>query len=224
MLLTLMENDFKRVLQNFLVIAPLAMGPLFMLTMPNELFGMYVLMGITVNGLGLSAVLIAEEKEKRTLNTLLLANVKITQIIASKVAVSILFILVSSLIMYFMVSAYEYVYLYRFIIGVTLGSVASLILGLIIGVCTKSQMVASTIAGVAGMILTFSMDMLHWSNLPDFLVEILARFYTFSLGRLALMPANHYFGLWHDILWSLVNIAIFFGVFLLIYKKRARKI
>lgn len=105
-----------------------------------------LLVSLTMVGCSSAACLIAEEKEKNTLRTLMLSPLSPIEFLIGKSLISLFSCMISSLIVFFIVNAPN-VNLFLYIIISLISSITIIILGLIIGLLCKSQMetgIAST--------------------------------------------------------------------------------
>lgn len=107
---------------------------------------MCVNMNLTLCGSFIIAMIIAEEKEKNTLRTLLLSGVSAIEFLTGKIVVTLLLTQLSNLALYFIIG-FEIKYLAWFLLFTFLVSVSMIILGSLIGLIAPTQM--ST--GVIGM-------------------------------------------------------------------------
>lgn len=97
------------------------------------------ILNIAMIPVSLMGMIIAEEKEKNTLRTLMLSNVSSTEFLLSKALICFAFMLVTNSIIYFVVGLSVDYYLPYLIIsmGVTL---AVIFFGAIVGILSKNQM------------------------------------------------------------------------------------
>ncbi|NMM64778.1 ABC transporter permease [Clostridium sp. P21] len=105
-----------------------------------------LLLSLTTVGCSSAACLIAEEKEKNTLRTLMLSPLSPIEFLTGKSLISLLSCMVSSLIVFFIVNPPN-VNLFLYIIISLISSITIIILGLLIGLLCKSQLetgIAST--------------------------------------------------------------------------------
>ena len=157
-------KDFKRNKRQllFFLMFPI-MTYVFYFAMPseegNEMFPIVFLpVNILFCSLTIMASIIAEEKEKGTLRSLIFANVKpIEYFTGNAIVVWILTLLSCSLFIPIInISGINYLYFY---LSITLSSICSMILGAAIGVIAKNQMscngICAPITIILGMLPTF---------------------------------------------------------------------
>ncbi|AKN32060.1 ABC transporter [Clostridium carboxidivorans P7] len=176
-----------------------------------------LLLSLTMVGCSSAACLIAEEKEKNTLRTLMLSPLSPIEFLTGKSLISLLSCMVSSLIVFFIVSAPN-VNLFLYIIISLISSITIIILGLLIGLLCKSQLetgIASTpIIMILMLVPMFSGISSALKNIANFCFtyHALVAIYKISEGKSLL-----------DLKLNLLNIFVWFIVssFLLVfvYKK-----
>lgn len=109
------------------------------------LYSTCVLMNISMIPVTLMGTIIAEEKEKNTLRTLMLNDVKAIEIMIAKALICILFVVIDNIIMYFIVGlAMDKFVLYQ-LVGLLVG-LAVILFGGFVGVFAKNQMSASLLS------------------------------------------------------------------------------
>ena len=149
----------KRQLLFFLMFP--AMTYLFYYTMPeeNNVFPIVFLpINILFCSMNIMSSVIAEEKEKGTLRSLIFANIKpMEYFLGNGLFVLLATIVSSSLFLPIMdISGFNYAYFYLF---VSLSSICSMILGATVGIIVKNQMSANGICApitiILGMLPTF---------------------------------------------------------------------
>lgn len=145
-------KDFKDVFRNPSVIVSCLIPVLFIALYKNITMGSmhipteYLMkIGIVFN-LGMTPIMIistmiAEEKEKNTMRTLILANVNGLEFFLSKMLVPLTFLLVSDLIIYLIVGM-SVKYIGWFMLFNLLGGIDMIMLGGVIGILSRDQMTA----------------------------------------------------------------------------------
>lgn len=143
-----LEDLLKNMNVLIFVILPLGFALLYsrMDDMPQGyVFSLCILMNLSMVPVALMGTIIAEEKEKNTLRTLILNNVKATEILFSKALICMLFVIINNILIYFIVSLpmstfalYELVALFV--------SCAVIFLGAVVGLFSKNQMSAGLLS------------------------------------------------------------------------------
>ncbi|MCL1994975.1 MAG: ABC transporter permease [Defluviitaleaceae bacterium] len=230
MISILLLKDFKTSFKNLFVFSSVITVPIlgFIFSLnpgmdPQQLAGMFavlIVLNIYVAGANTTACLIAEEKEMKTLNTLKLANIKPTQIMISKIVSSGTILLVTSMISYFIMSGYVIMSIPMFLVIAIIHCAIALTIGFIIGIATKSQIIASSLAAAVGFFMLLITDIVYVIPLPDIAWEIVIRTAPFVVIRLLTTPGV-YFPFAEDLLYSLLGLVVVFVVALVVYKKRS---
>lgn len=139
----------------------------------NELFPIVFLpINILFCSMNIMASVIAEEKEKGTLRSLIFANIKpIEYFLGNGLFVLIATIVSSSLFLPLMdMKGINYFYFYLF---VSLSSICSMVLGAVVGIIVKNQMTANSICApvtiILGMLPTFGAMNESFRNLSQIL-------------------------------------------------------
>jgi ABC-2 type transport system permease protein len=147
-----------------------------------------LLLSLTMVGCSSAACLIAEEKEKNTLTTLMLSPLSPIEFLAGKSLISLLSCMVLNLIVFFIVNAPN-VNLFLYIIISLISSITIISLGLLIGLLCKSQMetgiVSSPIIIVLMLVPMFSGINSVLKSIANFCFtyHTLAAVYKISEGR-----------------------------------------
>ncbi len=153
---TLIKKDFKNCVMNKNLLVSLAIPVLFCV-LYNYLFsdmigmdGAYVLqlcaiMSIAIVPATILPMMIAEEKEKYTLRSLMLANVKGIEFLAAKLEVCLVLTLIDALLIFFLAGG-EAEHLIVYIAAVLLASFGLSFLGAVTGLLAKDQSSAGTIS------------------------------------------------------------------------------
>jgi len=148
----LVAKDMKTTLNNIFVLSGLLAVPIMGLLLsigsePEQLIALasfLVPMNVLLNGANIICVMIAEEKEKHTLNVLVASTVSGADFLVSKVVVTALFAFVSNALVYAILRLGGVMPFGPFLLvtGVTILPVA--VVGAIIGIACKTQAAAST--------------------------------------------------------------------------------
>lgn len=109
-----------------------------------------------------TAVLIAEEKEKNTLRTLLLSGVSALEFLFGKVFVTFILSTITNIIIFF-ISGIEAKYLGWFLLITTLVIIIMIIIGALIGMFSKNQM-STSVVGMPVMLVLLLIPMLAGFN------------------------------------------------------------
>jgi len=113
---------------------------------------MSLLMNIVFGGANTMCVLIAEEKEKNTLNVLITSTVSAIDFLLSNALAALTMTVVVNVIIYFICGAYMISFpLYIFV--TSLSGLASIVLGAVVGLLSKNQLSASTIVTPFALVL-----------------------------------------------------------------------
>ncbi len=160
----LFKKDCKDTLQNMnvmiLVILPLVFGVLYtnifsgmMEDMPTS-FVLNMVTGMTLALIPTSflATLVAEEKEKHTLRTLMLSGVTAAEFIASKILLTLMLLELLSIACFFITGSPVNLLLV-YLLLVTIGSLGLLLIGAIIGLVCKDQMSTGVLSAPISLIL-----------------------------------------------------------------------
>lgn len=106
---------------------------------------MCIVMTISIIPLNVLANMVAEEKEKHTLRSLMLANVSATDFLLSKAFVALVLMLIDGILI-FLVCQEPIGYLVYFLIFYILASLSVLFFGALVGLLSKDQMSAGTLS------------------------------------------------------------------------------
>lgn len=160
----LLKKEIKDLSKNINVLF-MCVLPLMFCFMYSKLFGdseegkIYILnLCLTMNCILVSGVstsmLIAEEKEKNTLRTLMLSSVSPLEFLAGKVIIILLLSLGTNIIMFFIMGM-ELSYIAQFIIITTLVVISMTEFGAVVGIIAENQMSTGTIGMPFFMIFLF---------------------------------------------------------------------
>lgn len=151
----------KEIMKNKTFMSSLIIAPLFILfyrfafaemmggELNNNMLGILVKLGSAMSmatvALTFPATLLAKDKEKNTLRTLMTSSVTgVEYLISILVPVVILAIIVNAAIVFISGIPLQDINIPYFFLGITLGCLASAILGTVVGIFSKNQMAAST--------------------------------------------------------------------------------
>ncbi|MDL2294206.1 ABC transporter permease [Ruminococcaceae bacterium OttesenSCG-928-D13] len=225
----LLKKDFKDAFRNInmgiMLLLPPLFAALFRFTSVIPLPGNYLLMLVSVMAmtmipLSYLATIIAEEKEKNTLRTLMLAGVSAGEFITSKVIV--VWVLMQFVnVLDYLVIGYSLSMLPAFFLVTTLGSVSLLMLGAAIGVLSKDQMSTSLISVPVMMALllpsTMSMMSPIFETIANFspVEHTIRLFFMLDEGQ-NIFTRDGLLGLLVLLVWTLLGL----GAYLIAYRKR----
>lgn len=163
--------------------------------------------------LGMSSI-IAEEKEKGTLRSLIVFNVKPVEYLLG-VSITIFFAIMVSSIFFIIIIPSEIVNVKKYLLFCAAGAVVSVLIGAIIGLITENQIkvgaIAAPIAMVLGMLPVFA-------EANKWLKGFTSLLYSDILSKL--ISQNSSFVTLKEILILLSNILIVFLLFYLIYRNK----
>lgn len=111
----------------------------------DYIFSLCVLLMLAMVPVALMGTIIAEEKEKNTLRTLVLNDVKATEILVAKALICLLFIVIDNLLMFFIIDLPMTNFLSYQIVCFVVG-VAIILFGAVVGLCAKNQMSAGLLS------------------------------------------------------------------------------
>ncbi|MDR0896465.1 MAG: ABC transporter permease [Oscillospiraceae bacterium] len=195
----LLKKDIKDTLKNpqclLMMGLPLVFALLYQsmdLGMPGEYVLMLcLLMNMSITGVSCMAMMIAEEKEKYTLRTLMLSNVSAAEFLLSKALVVLGITELGSLLIFFITGS-DAALLPRYLAVTIATCLCLLILGALVGIISKNQMTTGIFAAPAMLILM----------LPPMLAEIdatylqVARFTpTYSMVNLLFKEGDRLFSI-----------------------------
>lgn len=155
-------KDWKDTLKNgngmILAVLPLfftllyRMLPIDGMPMPREFISLIgVLMNLALVPVALLSMMIAEEKEKNTLRTLMLSNVGAVEFLTSKCLVVLVLLSVVNLAVFFL-TGMALSALPLFLLVTTLTALCLMFLGAVIGLLCKNQMSTGTLASPVALL------------------------------------------------------------------------
>lgn len=181
--------------------------------MPSDyVLTMGLLMNLCMVPISAMSMIIAEEKEKNTLRTLMLSNVSAAEFLLSKATVIFLLTQVSNLIIYF-ITGPESVGIGLFLVVTCLGSLCMMFFGALIGIVSKNQMSTGMLSApvMLIMLLPAIFAMLNES------IEKFARFTpSYALIQLLASPPDAAFYIAVIAVWTLI-VGLLFA---LVYRKK----
>lgn len=140
--------------------------------MPDKFFvKLFAVMFVGMAPLTCMSSIVAEEKEQNTLRALLMSNVKPVQYL-SGVGVYVWLMCMLSSLVFALCGRYHGTDLLLFMIYMGIGNLLSLMIGAVIGICSKKQMTATSVSLPVMMIFSF-LPMLSMFNQT---IEKVARF------------------------------------------------
>jgi ABC-2 type transport system permease protein len=158
----LFKKELKDISKNFNVLFMAILPVVFCFVYTNliktgELAGVYILslcvgMNLVMVSSFVIAMLIAEEKEKNTLRTLMLSSVSPMEFLLGKAAITLLLSVTVNIIMFFM-SGMGAQYLIKYILITTLVVLSMMEIGAAIGLLAENQMSTGTIGMPILMVL-----------------------------------------------------------------------
>lgn len=228
----LMKKDFRMLAGNkntfFMLLLPILFCVLYTKVLPigDQAGQIYPLalcevLNLVCAPISLLSMMVAEEKEKNTLRTLIMSDVKAMEFLASKMFVVLLLMEVVSVVNYVIVGlSMKYFAGYLFIS--TLASIGILFLGAAVGIMSENQMSTGTISTPLMLLLMLPpmfagmndvLEKIAFCLPTNAFVEIINREY---YNKAAFLSGSNlkYYGV--CIAWILIGIL----VFNVIYKKR----
>ncbi|MCL2854681.1 MAG: ABC transporter permease [Defluviitaleaceae bacterium] len=168
-----------------------------------------------------AAAIIAEDKEKKSLRFLVMANVKPPAYLLG-VGGTVFFVSIFTSVAFSFISGFGGVDFWIFLASMMSGVTASILLGATIGLLTKNQQSATAIAMPIAMVLGFGPMM---AGFNDTIARVLHITYTQQLNVVSdyLTIGGVGAPLWHSfaIMWA--NVVVFGIVFVIVYAKKGMK-
>ena len=123
--------------------------------MPEHFFvGMFAVMHIGMAPLNVTTAIISEEKEKNTLRTLLFANIKPTEYLIG-IGGYVFSACMMGTVVFDLLGGYRGKEFWFFLLIMAAGMMVSMLLGAVIGIRSKSQIVATTVMTPVMMVFAF---------------------------------------------------------------------
>lgn len=216
-------KQIRNITKNYFVLSGAVMGP-FMAYVINLVDGthpvpavvMGVLMGMLMGGSHTMCCLIAEEKEKNTLNVLMTSTVSSLDFLIGNGLITLTLTMIGNMIVYFMISGHN-IGLLSFLMVSGLGSIAAIVLGGIFGILSKNQMTASTL--MSPVIITLMYIPLFFDMYSFIRQNVLNYLFTEHV-TVALVLYDGYGLRLGNIVTIFLNIIVLSLIFMLIYKKK----
>ena len=192
----------------------------YMIPDQHEMFSvMYLPINVLFCSLNIMAAVIAEEKEKGTLRSLIFANIKPIEYFIGTGLFVMLATLASCALFLPLIENMEGVEYLIYFGLIALSSICSMILGATVGVCVKNQMAANGLCApitiVIGMLPTFGAMNETFRNVSELLYT------TKFANTVAEIVYNQAISMdWKIILTYVANFAICFVIFHLVYRKK----
>ena len=219
----LFTKTLKVIYSNLFILTSVILTPLlaFVLSQtvaaeaPLYILPSMVMLNSMTGGALIVGCLIAEEKEKNTLNVLITSTVSTLDFLISKLLVALIFALAINIFLYFFLGA-NGVLNFGIFLGVSsLAALGGALIGAIIGITSKTQTSASTTLTPFMMLPILPMLMP-----PNFFVDnILYYFFTEQTGFIINDLRNGGFQLYRIVIIT-ANLAVFATIFAVYYKKR----
>jgi len=220
----LCAKDAKTIFHNLFVLSGLLVVPVLAMLMtigsePEQviiLASFLIPMNVLLNGANIICVMIAEEKEKHTLNVLVASTVSGADFLISKVLVATVLTLVSNAVVFQIMGLGSVMPIGSFLLvtGVTILPVAAV--GAIIGIVCKTQTAASTVVAPIMILLVIMPPLIPESFFTEYILR-----YAFSeqmnYGLSAVFNGESYLA---NIGVIAANFAVLAAVFWGVYKKR----
>ena len=219
----LCAKDAKSLLHNVFILSGILIIPVMAFVfnlMADEfvidLVLMIVQMNVLMNGANIICVMIAEEKEKHTLNVLVSSTVSGLDFLLSKLLVSVVLTMAVSVAVYFMFDLMGIMAFGQFMLITGVAVLPAAAIGAIIGITMKTQAAASSAVAPLFMVFMFlpmlvPRDSAVWNVLQYLFPEQMV------LGLIAVYRGEAFMTY---IGFILANFAVLFVAFLLVYRKK----
>ncbi|MEG0365398.1 MAG: ABC transporter permease [Coprobacillus sp.] len=228
----LFKKDFKNTFTNknmflmvllpifFCIVYTKVLGDVFTGEGAPILLNMCTAMTLSIVPLNILPGMVAEEKEKHTLRSLMMANVSATDFLLSKAAVTMILTLIDAVVIYLLIGL-SMSYLAFYLLFMTLASVGLLFFGALIGLIARDQMNAGTLA-VPLMLVLMLFPLLSQAN--ELFKTLSVAFPTGSfqtlfftlIGNGSLLSSDCLIAFGVTILWIIIGVV----AFAFVYKKR----
>ena len=195
-------------------------------TIPEEMLAampnMVTMMATVFAGMALvtiSAGIIAEDKERKSLRFLIMAGVKPFAYLIGVGGV-IAFVSIFTSVAFALIGRFSGIDFLIFVAAIMSGVIASILLGATVGILTRNQQAATALAMPIAMVLGFGPMM---SMFNDTIARVLHIFYTQQLNVVVDYLAGADTILWQSfaIIWA--NVAVLSILFVIVYKKKGLK-
>ena len=217
-------KDWKDTLKNgngmILAVLPLfftllyRMLPIDGMPMPREFISLIgVLMNLALVPVALLSMMIAEEKEKNTLRTLMLSNVGAVEFLTSTCLVVLVLLSVVNLAVFFL-TGMALSALPLFLLVTTLTALCLMFLGAVIGLLCKNQMSTGTLASPVALLLMIPP---MFAQMNDTVAKIAQFIPTYSMIELLYMNGQP-----KALPWMVIGVWLVgaFALFMLVYRKK----
>lgn len=177
-------------------------------------------MNITTIGCMVIAMLIAEEKEKNTLRTLMLSPLTVIEFIIGKFIITGIVIMITNIVIFFILKI-NIIYLPSIFIVSLLTTISILFVGAIIGLFSKDQMQTGIIGTPFYMILFIIPMFTNYKSYPDILKKIAYFLPTYHCSEFIykIMNGQNFMAVKFNCLALVLWIIGAFIVFSIIYKR-----
>lgn len=209
MVMYLMPILFTYIWENFIPEMPAGFGAAFGLIFLVVMVGMYV-----------PSMLIAEEKEKNTIEVLMLSPARPIEIFIGKGVLTIISIIIISLIIALMVGM-SLINLLIIIIATTLTSIFAIFVGMIVGMISPNQM-STGVVGLPVYLLLLLIPQLSGMGVAavDFIAKFLPTYYYLNILELTLIEGVEISALYFHLSIIALGSVIILVILLYIYKRK----
>lgn len=203
--------------------------PLFFAIVYGNMFGgqisktfvllLCILMNFTMVGCVVMSMLIAEEKEKNTLRTLMLSPLSPAEFLAGKSVITTIVSMIINVIIYFVLKI-DMKFLVPFIIITFITTITMIFLGGIVGLLSKNQMET----GIVGFPVYMALLMIPiFSGINKTIKNIANLLPTYHCGEALnkIFKGQGFFDIKYNIMALVIWIFVSFVLFLLVNKKRS---
>ena len=219
----LCEKQFKTIFYNLFILSGLVVVPIvaFFFGLNADypepaLVDMLVTMNILMNGANIMCVMIAEEKEKNTLNVLIASTVSGLDFLISKLLVTVLFTLAINAALFFIMDAHYFFDFGSYMLVTGIAILPPAAIGAVIGLLCKTQSAATTAITPFMMALLFvPMFVPADSAIHDFMQYVFSE--QMTLGLRAIYNGEAFLA---HIGFIAANFAVFFVIFWVFYRKK----
>ncbi|MCL2378425.1 MAG: ABC transporter permease [Defluviitaleaceae bacterium] len=157
------EKDFKGLARNLFVLSGILIVPIIAFVVGRTLDAefaaqsatLFIVMNIMMNGTNIICVMIAEEKEKHTLNVLSASTVSGLDFLISKLIIAVLLTALVNVVVYFMFGLTNIIPIGPFMLITSIAILPAATIGAIIGIATKTQSAASTAVAPLALVPIF---------------------------------------------------------------------
>lgn len=167
--------------------APVDDSPLRTMNLKQYLLGLYLVLGIVMAGVFVVPTLMVEEKEKHTLDALLVSPASATEVVAGKALVGLFYCLIEAVLLLGLNNGFEGNVIFT-IAAVVLGSLFAVGLGLFLGSVFRTSHQVNTWASLIqlGLILPTWIGIMPLPGVLDTIVKIIPTYYMAASINLAM--------------------------------------